>query len=125
MTTTTYITIEEIGRNEAKGIEVMIAWKLTPGEPMVCYYPDGSGYPGSPPTAETIDLKVTAAWGDGWFVDNREDWLRGLDDYAETRIHTDLWDNACEDAFQAAAHDEDAAREAYADMKLERMRLGE
>lgn len=29
--------------------------KINPGEPIVMYYPDSSGYPGSPPGVEIVD----------------------------------------------------------------------
>lgn len=33
------------------------------GEPMVRYYPDGSGYPGSPPVAEIVDISLEVIHG--------------------------------------------------------------
>lgn len=30
-------------------------FRVIPGEPMVRYYPDGSGYPGSPPEIDCVD----------------------------------------------------------------------
>lgn len=50
-------------------LEVVAEVRLhyTPGEPMVRYYPDGSGYPGSPPTLEGEVVKHTVlhVYGDG------------------------------------------------------------
>lgn len=63
---TTMATIDEIGPNQSQGLEIAITWELTPAEPMVRYYPDGSGYPGSPATAEPIEVEVTAWWGPNW-----------------------------------------------------------
>lgn len=37
------------------GEHVSVRALVSPGEPMVMYYPDGSGYPGSPPEVEEID----------------------------------------------------------------------
>ena len=34
---------------------VRVDWSYYPGEPMVRYYADGSGYPGSPPEFDCID----------------------------------------------------------------------
>lgn len=50
----------EIGRST---LEVDIEYNAHPGEPMVRYYADGSGYPGSPPEAELLDVYVTD-WND-------------------------------------------------------------
>lgn len=35
-----------------------IAYRVTPGEPMVRYYPDGSGYPGSPDECEILSVRL-------------------------------------------------------------------
>ncbi len=40
-------------------LTVDVRYKSHPGEPMVMYYPDGSGYPGSPPEAELLGVCVT------------------------------------------------------------------
>ena len=39
-----------------------------PGEPMVMYYPDGSGYPGSPDDVECISI----SFGGGKFTQEQE-----------------------------------------------------
>ena len=39
-------------------LDVEIDYEATPGERRVDYYPDGSGYPGSPPDAELIRVRV-------------------------------------------------------------------
>jgi hypothetical protein len=49
---------------------------LTPAEPMVMYYPDGSGYPGSPP-----DFEIESIEGDH---------LK-LIELIET-LHKDIWE---------------------------------
>jgi hypothetical protein len=43
-------------------IEFELECKAYPGEPMVMYYPDGSGYPGSPPEVEVLSLTVLEVW---------------------------------------------------------------
>lgn len=58
----TYETFEGLGPRGNYGIEVLCEWRCVPGEPMVRYYADGSGYPGCDPVAELIGIKVTAAW---------------------------------------------------------------
>lgn len=53
------VTIEEY-----KGdlfVEVTAVVEVTPGEPMVRYYPDGSGYPGSLPDAELLEVVIDVA----------------------------------------------------------------
>lgn len=45
-------------------VDVDLSFDVTPGEPMVRYYPDGSGYPGSDPSAELTDLRVTRITGE-------------------------------------------------------------
>tara|TARA_R100001591_G_C4266510_1_gene161264 strand:+ start:91 stop:324 length:234 start_codon:yes stop_codon:yes gene_type:complete len=37
---------------EANGVKVNVNYYYNKGEPMVMYYPDGSGHPGEPPSAE-------------------------------------------------------------------------
>lgn len=53
-----------------------------PEEPMVMYYPDGSGYPGSPSEFEIQDIKITK----GNLCD-LIDYLNG---------NTDLWEHLTE-----------------------------
>jgi hypothetical protein len=70
-------------------IDVEIEYVYHPGEPMVMYYPDGSGYPGYPADVELLDVHVTS-----WHVDEvrqRSDhwlWLV-LDAYALEIIERD------------------------------------
>jgi len=52
---THYLTLE-LGHSS---LEVEVEFDYQPGEPMVMYYLDGSGYPGSPATAELIGVCVT------------------------------------------------------------------
>jgi hypothetical protein len=40
-----------------RGVEITVDGYYTPEEPMVMYYDDGSGYPGSPAEMEIHDIK--------------------------------------------------------------------
>jgi hypothetical protein len=40
---------------------ILIEYDYEPGEPMVRYYPDGSGYPGSPADCAPWNVEVTTA----------------------------------------------------------------
>ena len=100
------VTIEDLGH--ASSMEALIAFCATPGEPMVRYYWDGSGYPGSPPECELQAVHVTR-WHVGDEQRNRgTSWIwKDLDRIAEAIIDDD-WSHysACclEDV---AAHTED------------------
>ena len=50
-------TLEDLGH--ASSLEIEIEYDAWEGEPMVMYYPNGDGYPGSPPGAELQDVRVT------------------------------------------------------------------
>jgi hypothetical protein len=41
-----------VGDDQELAIRGTVHYAITPGEKMVRYYPDGSGYPGSPPEIE-------------------------------------------------------------------------
>ena len=65
---------------------IEIEAEAEPGEPMVMYYRDGSGYPGSPPSVYAIKATVTSLSGATWDK-NREEieasgWAKILDDRA-------------------------------------------
>jgi hypothetical protein len=140
---TTTETIEDLGSRRDCGVEFEIEWELTPGEPMVRYYPDGSGYPGSPAMAEPIGVKITAAWGDGWFcIDrgslphwsterylkdhvNAPDWLRMLTDYVDYHVQTDKLDDYMYNALEAANEADEAAKDYVAEERYERLRMEE
>lgn len=51
---------------------VEIKYSVDPGEKMVRYYPDGSGYPGSPPSIELERVTVTSLSGETWDKDRAE-----------------------------------------------------
>lgn len=68
-------------------LEFELEYHYTPGEPMVRYYPDGSGYPGSSPEVEftavctgitcedgerEVTKELAKSLGD-WFVDRYSD----------------------------------------------------
>lgn len=55
----------EVGAYLAEASAVVKCY-YTPGEPMVRYYPDGSGYPGCPSTldAEILDYSITHVYDD-------------------------------------------------------------
>ena len=84
-------TFEELGRKKEGSIDCEITWELTPGERMVMYYPDGSGYPGSPPEAEAVAVRITRVeWADHEVTDS--DWLRHMEEYVWSRIEKDFED---------------------------------
>lgn len=102
---TVYATLEELGHQSS--LDVAIYYKATPGERRVDYYPDGSGYPGSPPDAELVGVRVTR-----WDVGNERRprdksavWPF-LDRIAEDRIQSD-WDNYRAACLRDAAESEE------------------
>lgn len=110
-----YETELELGER-ALFCTVYVEFDANPGEPMVRYYPDGSGYPGSPPSIEPTLVQVTTAEiGEGEIL-NREElakiggdgsWLRKLDELAEDVIRSDCeqWGSICEDMAEYASGD--------------------
>ena len=91
-----YVTLEELGHGSS--LEVQILYEYTPGEPMVRYYPDGSGYPGSPPDVEFISCHVFrwGVWNSFVTIDERKrdsSWVwESLDRIAE-RIIRERWEH--------------------------------
>jgi hypothetical protein len=139
-TTTTTETLEELGSNEALGVEVELTWNVYPEEPMVMYYPDGSGYPGSPAHAELVGCEVTAAWGDGWMANRRgpscphvqviqdgerlinaPDWLDFLLPKIESIVEKS--DEYAYNALEQAGEEEESAREYASERRWEARRL--
>ncbi len=51
-------TVEYEHETDVDTATYTIAYRITPGEPMVMYYPDGSGYPGSPDEFEILSVKI-------------------------------------------------------------------
>lgn len=74
MQTTIETTVEEItvpiGIGNIYACDVEIDIDVQPGESMVMYYVDGSGYPGSPPSAEITDFRVITVY---WESDDTND----------------------------------------------------
>lgn len=87
-------TFEELGRGCAVHLEADLELDLTEGEPMVRYYPDGSGYPGSPPTCELSSVTVTEVWGDTYHYHraDRPEWFELLDRVMANRLESH-WDD--------------------------------
>ncbi len=102
-----WVTLE---LGHASSLDVEIGYEASPAEPMVEYYRDGSGYPGSPPAAKVLSTHV-GRWdvgderrkrGDGWI------WSE-LDRIAETRIEAD-WNTYREDCLEDAAERQEDSR---------------
>lgn len=72
------IYLEEFG---PMGIEADVDVVVYPGEPMVRYYADGSGYPGSPTEIEVRGVTVTEVCGYNYQLkrNERPDWFKDLD----------------------------------------------
>ena len=73
-------TLEDLGKT-GTSLEIIICGTAYEGEPMVRYYPDGSGYPGSPPTFEVDHVIVEEAWGEDWVAVRFDfpEWFEWLD----------------------------------------------
>lgn len=57
-------TLEEIDwLDDCLCCEYAVDYCFTEGEPMVKYYPDGSGYPGSDPEFEISDIQIVSVGG--------------------------------------------------------------
>jgi hypothetical protein len=112
----TITTTIELGDYE---LEVEIEYKAYPGERMVMYERDGSGYPGSPPYAELIGVTVLEMKVSGYELHDNplaQDAYR----YVETN-----WKRFEEMCLEDAALRDEAARDAAEEDKFERRRLGE
>jgi hypothetical protein len=75
---------------------IIIEYDYEPGEPMVRYYPDGSGYPGSPAGCAPWHVQVTTAEVAGETLDRdalakigNGSWLRWLDAQVYYLIESD------------------------------------
>tara|TARA_R100001086_G_scaffold194204_1_gene111157 strand:+ start:74 stop:337 length:264 start_codon:yes stop_codon:yes gene_type:complete len=78
MNKTNYYTITDI---EVEGILLEVEYDYTAGEDAVPYYPDGSGYPGSP---ARVDIYKVTAGGDDDIIPLLSDYV--LEDI-ENQIH--------------------------------------
>jgi len=65
-------TLEELGRGRSVQLEVDLEVECLPGEPMVKYYPDGSGYPGCDAEANLTGCRVTEVTGDTYRFERSE-----------------------------------------------------
>lgn len=72
-------------------VEFVATFWYRPGEPMVRYYPDGSGYPGSPPDCEYCSVEVHRIVGETYEYNREEksDWFLLLDQLVDDMINTD------------------------------------
>ena len=86
-----YVTLEELGHGSS--LEVQILYEHTPGERMVMYYPDGSGYPGSPPEVEFLSCHVFR-WGIDYDERKRgSSWVWDSLDRIAERIIRERWEH--------------------------------
>lgn len=91
---------------EPLDLEFNLEYNFSPGEPMVMYYPDGSGYPGSP-----LEIEIYKASCENHFPEflckQLSDWfLKYLDDSPIVRERIE--DRICEDMEEARySYDED------------------
>jgi len=105
------ITLEELEFkslfDELIGVEVTVNGTIDPGEPMVRYYPDGSGYPGSPGSFDYESCVVTKAWGENWDTERMADpvLFDKLDSCVNARIY-DMLDYVQERALEQVHDDE-------------------
>lgn len=84
-------------------LEVTVLFDYYPGEKMVRYYPDGSGYPGSPPECDYRGVIVDSATGADYEVTGitHSDWFDLLDEIVDAMIAENkngLLDKLTEDA---------------------------
>lgn len=90
MKRTHLFTLEELGH--ASSLEVEVLYEFTPGERMVMYYPDGSGYPGSPPEVEFVSAYV-CRWDVGQDERKRgKTWLWEVLDVIAERVISEGWE---------------------------------
>jgi hypothetical protein len=100
MRSTYYVTLEELGHDSS--LEVEILFEYTPGERMVMYYPDGSGYPGSPAGVEFISAYVVR-WDVGNELRKRGvSWLWDSLDVIAGRIISEGWERFQEGCLESA-----------------------
>jgi len=115
----TLTTTIEIGDTE---LEVEIEYEAIPGERAVMYTKNGDGYPGSPPYAELIGVKVLG------LRDAKEGWeLRAEADLKRLVYKTveDNWKHFGDMCLEDANEQAEAARDAADEEKFERYRNGD
>lgn len=78
------LQLEELGKNLGIALEVEIDFDVTPAEPQVRYFADGSGDPGCPASFEITNVRVLQYSNDSIVVkrSERPDWFAFLDDVA-------------------------------------------
>jgi hypothetical protein len=72
---------------------------FTEGEPMVKYYPDGSGYPGSDPEFEIYDVQVVSVEGENGFVqvdEELKEYLLGMFEENKERVIEEVSESLAE-----------------------------
>lgn len=92
------VTIEELGRNLDSNLECEVSYDYIEAEPMVKYYPDGSGYPGCDAQCLLCEVEVLEYWSDThkFIRKDRPDWFELLDKIAANHIENN-WDEICEE----------------------------
>jgi hypothetical protein len=67
--------------------EYVFNYDYTPEEPMVKYYPDGSGYPGSPEYIDVYDVVIAGVFGENGKIQLTQELkdilLKKFDDFRE------------------------------------------
>jgi len=90
---------------------VAIEYGVNPGEPMVPYYPDGSGYPGS--STEVVDVVVTVTSLSSPLWDKTRKQLGaltpGVDKLAQAHIENELEHGLADDLLEYAGRDNELA----------------
>jgi hypothetical protein len=74
---------------------------------MVRYYPDGSGYPGSPPEAEVVRVLVDGVWDvEGHEVKLNREQLHALEEELFTYLYNnpEVWEDT---AFEEGYYDDE------------------
>jgi hypothetical protein len=82
-----------------------LGYLYIPGEEEVKYYPDGSGYPGSPEQLELYDIKCTKVYFEDYEIENPEEPLSGEmydlfvdnEEMIKERILQDIYDSYYDD----------------------------
>lgn len=114
-------TIEELGRGLSVSLDLTIHFSFTPGEEPVCYYPNGDGYPGSPPEVEPYKVTVDRIDGDTYRHDRDalvvSGWASVLDGIA-TGLVEERWPELEEQALEKLNAQCEAAQEAAWESKM-------
>jgi len=84
--------LEEAGKGEQVYVEFECYGEFDPGESMVRYYSDGSGYPGCPPSVEYHGCYATRITGENYDYKRRDrlDWFELLDKIVDNLVMADL-----------------------------------